>query len=140
MEQLNNTQKVLSLYLTQNKDKWVKREQILNDLQEFYPITEQEREKGIYYTTSAKHLSNDISALNDSEEFAYIILSNSSKGIKIANEEEVMKALLNDKINILKRLKRFWNKYNKAKENNQIAYGEFEELKVIHRFIEDKGE
>ena len=133
MEQLNERQLKLASYLEMYKDRWKKREEILHDLYYLYGIDD----TNIYYSTSGSVLTRDIRALNESEIFEYLIISNSKKGVKIANKEELEIALKKEKINILKKLKRLWNKVDKANKHNQLKMDEdYMNLKVINSFID----
>ena len=131
-QQLNERQLKLASYLEMYKDRWIKREQILHDLFYIYGIDN----TNIYYSTSGSVLTKDIRALNESDVFEYLIISNSGRGVKIASEEELEEALKTEKINILKKLKRYWNKVDKARKNGQVTYV-FDEssLRVIEAFL-----
>lgn len=135
MEQkLNERQLKLASYLEMYKDRWIKRQQILHDLFYIYGIDN----TNIYYSTSGSILTKDIRALNESETFEYLIINNSKKGVKIANQEELEQSLMNEKINILKKLKRLWNKIDKANKNGQIKMMEnYVDLKVVKTFIKE---
>lgn len=135
MEQkLNERQLKLASYLEMYKDRWIKRQQILHDLFYIYGIDN----TNIYYSTSGSVLTKDIRALNESESFEYLIINNSKKGVKIANQEELEQSLMNEKINILKKLKRLWNKIDKANKNGQIKMMEnYVDLKVVKTFIKE---
>lgn len=129
---LNERQLKLASYLEMYKDRWIKREQILHDLFYIYGIDN----TNIYYSASGSVLTKDIRALNESDVFEYLIISNSGRGVKIASEEELEEALKTEKINILKKLKRYWNKVDKANKNGQITYN-FDEssIRVIKAFL-----
>ena len=132
--ELNERQLKLASYLEMYKDRWIKRQQILHDLFYIYGIDN----TNIYYSTSGSVLTKDIRALNESETFEYLIINNSKKGVKIANQEELEQSLMNEKINILKKLKRLWNKIDKANKNGQIKMMEnYVDLKVVKTFIKE---
>ena len=129
---LNERQLKLAEYLEMYKDRWIKRQQILHDLFYIYGIDN----TNIYYSTSGSVLTKDIRALNESDVFEYLIISNSGRGVKIANKEELENALKKEKSIILKKLKRYWNKVDKANKNGQITYN-FDEssIRVIKAFL-----
>jgi hypothetical protein len=129
---LNERQLKLAEYLEMYKDRWIKRQQILHDLFYIYGIDI----TNIYYSTSGSVLTKDIRALNESDLFEYLIISNSGRGVKIANKEELENALKKEKSIILKKLKRYWNKVDKANKNGQITYN-FDEssIRVIKAFL-----
>lgn len=129
---LNERQLKLAEYLEMYKDRWIKRQQILHDLFYIYGIDN----TNIYYSTSGSVLTKDIRALNESDIFEYLIISNSGRGVKIANKEELENALKKEKSIILKKLKRYWNKVDKANKNGQITYN-FDEssIRVIKAFL-----
>lgn len=129
---LNERQLKLASYLEMHKDRWIKRQQILHDLFYIYGIDN----TNIYYSTSGSVLTKDIRTLNESDTFEYLIISNSGRGVKIANKEELENALKKEKTIILKKLKRYWNKVDKANKNGQITYT-FDEtsLRVIKAFL-----
>lgn len=133
MEKLNERQLKLAEYLEMYKDQWKKREEILHDLYYLYGIDD----TNIYYSTSGSTLTKDIRTLNESEIFEYLIISNSNKGVKIANQEELESALKHEKMLILKKLKRLWNKVDKAHKNGQIQMDyDFMNLRVIKSYID----
>ena len=129
---LNERQLKLAEYLEMYKDRWIKRQQILHDLFYIYGIDN----TNIYYSTSGSVLTKDIRALNESDIFEYLIISNSGRGVKIANKEELENALKKEKTIILKKLKRYWNKVDKANKNGQVTFV-FDEssLRVIEAFL-----
>lgn len=133
MEKLNERQLKLAEYLEMYKDQWKKREEILHDLFYVYGIDD----TNIYYSTSGSVLTRDIRALNESDIFEYLIISNSNKGVKIANQEELESALKHEKMLILKKLKRLWNKVDKAHKNGQIQMDyDFMNLRAIKSYID----
>ena len=130
---LNERQLKLASYLEMYKDRWIKREQILHDLFYIYGIDN----TNIYYSSSGSQLTRDIRALNDNDTFEYIIINNSAKGIKIANKEEVETYLKREKIAILSKFKRLYNKMDKAHKNGQIKMDyDFMNLQVINSYID----
>ena len=131
--ELNERQLKLAEYLEMHKDQWKKREEILHDLFYVYGIDD----TNIYYSTSGSILTKDIRALNESEIFEYLIISNSNKGVKIANQEELESSLKHEKMLILKKLKRLWNKVDKAHKNGQTQMDyDFMNLRVIKSYID----
>ena len=136
MKTLNTRQWVLYEYLKLKSEngQWRKREQILEDLSEYYPLN---NNVNLYYNTAASEITKDIKILNESDVIQKIIISNSQKGIKIATEEEVKTHLNNNMKNIVKRLKKHYNMINKAKLNNQyrLTFGKGYEKLYIESFI-----
>lgn len=136
MKTLNTRQWVLYEYLKLKSEngQWRKREQILEDLSEYYPLN---NNVNLYYNTAASEITEDIKILNESDVIQKIIISNSQKGIKIATEEEVKTHLNNNMKNIVKRLKKHYNMINKAKLNNQyrLTFGKGYEKLYIESFI-----
>ena len=79
-------------YLKDNADKFVFRVDILVDLKALYfepHVTEEDiRTMNIYESTEALQLNKDIRALKSSLVIKRILIGNSQKGIKYANEDE----------------------------------------------------
>ena len=74
-----------------------------------------------YHDTHERHvLSQTISDINFSSEFDKIIIS-SSKGIKLANEEEHHRYVANQYRSILRKLKRAYIMEKKGNANGQIS-------------------
>lgn len=139
IKELNTRQFVLYEYLKLKSEKglWTKREKILEDLSEYYNYNPK---KSLYYNDAAKHLTQDIKAINDSFLIQKIILSNSYRGIKIANEEEADIYLSKEKAAILNKFKGYYNKLRKMKSDGQMRLTFNYERDVIEAFIKETGE
>lgn len=138
MKELNSRQFVLYQYLKLRSEKglWTKRERILEDLSEYYHYNPK---KSLYYNEAAKHLTQDIKAINDSFLIQKIILSNAYRGIKIANEEEAAVYLEKEKIAILNKFKGYYNKLRKMKADGQLRLTFNYERDIIEAFIKEVG-
>lgn len=138
MKELNSRQFVLYQYLKFRSEKglWTKRERILEDLSEYYHYNPK---KSLYYNEAAKHLTQDIKAINDSFLIQKIILSNAYRGIKIANEAEAAVYLEKEKIAILNKFKGYYNKLRKMKADGQLRLTFNYERDIIEAFIKEVG-
>lgn len=132
---LNSRQWKLYEYLKKNSDRYVNREEILNDavLRAYYPLSKNATQKNDRY--DMRMLTADIQELKNDGTIQVVILSNKSKGIKIASEEEYFQSLLNEKISLLKRLSLNYKQMSKASLNNQQRVVLNHEKSVIESFI-----
>lgn len=132
---LNTRQWKLYEYLKKNSDRYVNREEILNDavLRAYYPLSKNTTQKNDRY--DMRMLTADIQELKNDGTIQVVILSNKSKGIKIASEEEYYQSLLNEKISLLKRLSLNYKQMSKASLNNQQRVVLNHEKSVIESFI-----
>lgn len=139
-EKLNRRQWVLYEYLklrAENKE-WKTREQILNDLSEYYDYRPKTN-NNLYYNKSAVLLTKDILKINNNQTIQKIVISDAKNGIKIANEKEAYDFINNNMKSIIKKLKRHYNMFNKVNLNNQyrLTFGKGYEKLYIESFINE---
>lgn len=117
---LTTRQWLLYAYLKDHKNEWKQLEEILCDreLRALYPLPRPTTE--FNNRADRRQLTDDITALKNSDVIQVIILSNSKKGIKIASEEEYLEMLQKEKISCLKKLKQTYKQLEKASLNNQM--------------------
>lgn len=127
---LNTRHYKLYEYLKDNYEegKFISKQQICKDLNEFYKINEKE-------TRYCRKLEEDVREINDDETLTKIIVSN-KKGYKIGSKEEVQKyikkRMLRDvkSINLTRKLAR---KY-KLDKQFQIVFNS--EKEIVETFME----
>lgn len=85
---------------------------------------------------NGRDIESDVMALRESDTIQKIIVS-SSKGYKIANEQECKDYLSKDWINIMKELKRHNVLRRKAKRHKQMRIVWNSERDTIEAFMED---
>lgn len=130
---MNITQKKLYEYLLNKNGEWTTHVQIARDLYEYYGNAECCLEpKDFHNTCERLAISRTCRSINLSYEFDKIII-NSSKGLKIATEEEFYRYINKQYISIFKKLKTIREIERKAKRNNQINFmGNF-----VEAFLKD---
>lgn len=84
------------------------------------------------HDTSARLITADIQAINSDPTVEKIIISSptSKGGIRLATREEWRHDLEKEKINILKRLKRYYIKLNRADKDQAVQFKD-DTLKVV---------
>lgn len=132
-DKLNTRQWKLYEYLKQCKG-WKKRIEVLRDLKELYNYNE---EDNLYYNKSAIELTKDIKAINSNGVIQKLIISNSKKGVKIPTEQEAIESLSKEHKQIMSKLKRYYGKLNKIKDNNQIRLIFNNERNYVESFIKE---
>lgn len=143
-KQLNNRQWVLYLYLkyqAEENNGWKKRIDILRDLSEYYSFNKTTNKKDLYYNKSAQLLTRDVREINKNGIIQKIIVSDAQKGLKLGTQEEVELSFERELMSILKKLKNYHIKVQKAKDNGQVRLTFDLERDYIEAFInDDKGE
>lgn len=118
---MNEKHIALYNYLLDKGDSWTSQVQVARDLYKEFGNGECCLAPEEYHDTHERHLlSKAISDINFSNEFEKIIIS-SSKGIKLANEEEHHRYVASQYRAILKKLKRTYVMERKGNRNNQIS-------------------
>lgn len=118
---MTEKQKVLYEYLLAKGDEYTPQVQVARDLYEHFGNGECcLAPEEFHDTTERLNLSKTISEINLSAEFDKIIIS-SSKGIKLANEEEHQRYVLGQYRSALRKLKRVVIMEKKGNLNNQIG-------------------
>ena len=82
-------------------------------------------------------MTKDIRAINDSSVIQKVIISNPSRGVKIATEEEWQECIKREYISVFKRLKRIRNKERKGALNNQTRLVFKSERDTIEAFLHE---
>lgn len=135
MSELNNRQWALYRFLIEQGDKWTYQEDIAKALPDWYAPIEETKD---YHNTKERHLmTKDIRAINDSAVIQKIVLSNPSKGVKIANEKEWQECIKRDYISVFKRLQRIRNKERKGRMDGQTRLVFNSERDRIEAFLHE---
>lgn len=131
MKQLNERQTLLYTYLLQKGDQWTTQENVAYDLSHCYNYYWSEN----FHDTGCRHImTNDIRAINDSDEIEKVIIS-SSKGIKLANEEEFAKYISKEYASVFQKLQRVRAKEKKGKAHYNVVFEENGETEVIESLL-----
>lgn len=131
MTKLNERQIALYEYLERKGDKWTTQQDVAFDLMEDYFFYTSE----IFHDSHARILmTKDIRAINDSAECEKIIIS-SSKGIKLANEEEFSKYISKQYASVFRRLQRVRTKEKKGKAHYNITFDENAEFDTVESLL-----
>lgn len=131
MKLLNCRQIRLYVYLLDKGDQWTSQENVAYDLSEYYGYYESDN----FHDTYCRMLiTNDIRKINESNEVEKIIIS-SSKGIKLANEEEFAKYISKQYASVFRRLKRVRDKEKKGKAHYNITFDENAEIEVVESLL-----
>ena len=118
-----NRQRALYEYLETAGDNWTSQVQVARDLFEHFGNGECCLEPKDYHNTTERlELSQTISKVNFSPEFEKIIIS-SSKGIKLANEEEFDRYIKSQYKSAIRKLARVYAMAKKGNRNGQIDFG-----------------
>ena len=117
--------------LRANADRYLEQKEIAKLLPELFPYDETTD----FHSTIGRELCSIIQDLNDSDVIQKIILS-SSKGNKIANEEEFGEWFNRKKIAILRQLKRLYYKDYKARLNGQVRLEQFDDNSKAREWFE----
>lgn len=119
---MDNRQRALYEYLLDKGDTWTPQVEVARDLFKYFGNGECCLEPDDYHDTLERHfLTRTIAEMNESFEFEKIIIS-SSKGIKLANEEEFERYIKNHYRAIFKKLKRVRIMEKKGNANGQIDF------------------
>lgn len=134
--ELNSRQWALYDYLKYlyNKDenKWHNLKSLCLAL---YSFEEYTFEKNAFFNNTAarRRITDDLNILANSDIIKRVVLS-TSKGIKLANSDEVLKELDKKKISILKEINRLNKQYKKSSLNGQYRLVFGQEKEVIEAF------
>jgi hypothetical protein len=120
---MNVKQKALYEYLLEMGDNWTSQVQVARDLFGLFGNGECCLEPKEYHNTTERlELSRTISEINFSSEFEKIIIS-SSKGIKLANEEEFDRYIKGQYKSAIRKLARVYAMAKKGNRDKQIDFG-----------------
>ena len=120
---MNERQRILYEYLESRGNHYTFQSEIARDLYAEYGNAECCLEPKEYHNTTERlELSQTISKVNFSPEFEKIIIS-SSKGIKLANEEEFDRYIKGQYKSAIRKLARVYAMAKKGNRNGQIDFG-----------------
>lgn len=132
---LNNRQWALYNYLKSRGNEWTYQEDIAKALPDWYAPIEPTND---YHNTKERHLmTKDIRAINESDVIQKVIISNPSKGVKIATAEEWQECIKREYISVFKRLKRIRTKERKGLLNGQTRLVFKSERDTIEAFLRE---
>ena len=116
-------QRALYEYLSEVGDEWVSQVQVARDLYKYFGNGECCLDPKEYHNTTERlELSQTISEINFSNDYEKIIIS-SSKGIKLANEEEFDRYIKGQYKSAIRKLARVYAMAKKGKRHGQIDFG-----------------
>lgn len=120
---MNTRQIALYEFLLDKGDEWTPQAEIARELYANYGNAECCLEPKDYHNTTERgYISDDIRAINISPSFEKIIIS-SSKGVKIANEEEFDRYIKAQYNATIRKLSRIYKMAKKGNRNGQIDFG-----------------
>lgn len=133
MNGLNERQIDLYNFLLEQGDNWTFQEQIAYALPCWYcPVT-----NGDFHNTRERYLmTKDIQAINECPDVQKIIISNPSRGIKLATEAEWKECIKREYTSLFKKLKRIRQKENKGKMHGQSYVVYDTEQDFINAFLQ----
>lgn len=135
MSELNTRQWELYKFLKSRGNEWTYQEEIAKALPDYYSPIEPTKD---YHNTKERHLmTKDIRAINDSSIIQKVIISNPSRGVKIATEAEWQECIKREYISVFKRLKRIRNKERKGLMNGQTRLVFKSERDTIEAFLHE---
>ena len=127
---MTSRQTILAAFL-RRKGEWVSTEDVIRAMESaecyggYPPVPEG---KSIHDSTARRMLSQDVQEINSDPDFDGIIVSGMN-GYKLAGEEEALRYAISDKVEALRKLKRYYNLVRKAGQNNQAdLYGEIRQI------------
>lgn len=131
---LNDRQIDLYMYLLGKENEWSFQEDIAYALPHWYcPTT-----NGDFHNTKERNLmTKDIRAINDCPVIEKIIISNPSRGIKLATESEWEECIKREYASVFKKLKRIRAKERKGILNNQTRLVFKSERDTIEAFLQE---
>lgn len=130
MSELTPRQWKLYNFLKEQED-WVKQERISSSLPDLYGTDE----TPFHDTMARMHITNDIRAIKKSDVIQKIVIS-SSKGVKIANEDDFGIYFDRKLINLKSQMKLLYKQLKKAQLNNQTRVVYNSERDFIEAFKE----
>ena len=130
---LNMRQDALYNYLLEKGDVWMKQIEVVYDLCDYYDTWSFEEDKEFHDSKARIMLTRDIQIVNMSEAEKVIITS--SKGIKLANEQEFAKYIKGQYAKVFRMLKRVRIKESKGKANNKVVFDENGDFEIIESFL-----
>lgn len=140
---LTDRQCTLLAYLQAHSDEWQKLFNIVYALGDTYGYSENLQDPAVFLNSLARRrLTKDIQAINNDDNVSVVIVSSTTKGIKIANEEEFNKYINNEYSAIFRKLKRVRKKDRKGRKNGQLYLldnGEIKETTPFAVMRKEKG-
>lgn len=135
MSELNSRQFALYNYLKSRGNEWTYQEDIAKALPDWYAPIEEAKD---YHNTKERHLmTKDIRAINESSVIQKVIISNPSRGVKIATEDEWKECIKREYTSVFNKLKRIRNKERKGLMNGQTRLVFKTERDTIEAFLHE---
>ena len=137
MKKLTSRQWILYDYLKKHSHEYKHLEEILEDeeIKNLYPPAK--ADTPINNQTNRRQLTDDITALKNSDIVQVVIMSDTGNGIKMATEEEYLDHLSRKKISLLKQLKINYKQLAKARMNGQMRMVFNREKEVFESFVKE---
>ena len=118
---LTDRQQQLLNYLQVHKNEWKKLFDIVYALADEYGYSENLSDPAVFLNSIARrNLTKDIQTINDSDDVEVIIVSNTCKFIKIANEEEFENQIRKEYAAVFRKLYRIRKKDRKGRKAGQM--------------------
>lgn len=130
---MNERQKALYEYLERLGDRWESQLDVAISLSNYYD-THLLFAETFHDSATRSLMTRDIRAINESNEFEKIIIS-SSKGIKLANEQEFNKYISKQYASVFRRLQRVRIKERKGKAHYNITFDENADFDVVESLL-----
>lgn len=122
-------------FLKERGDQWTTQLDIAYALKDFYDVSLITNEN--FHDSRARlQITMDIRAINDSDVIQKIIIP-SSKGVKIATEDEWQKSIKRDYISLFKKLDRIRKKERKGQMDGQTRFVFKSERDTIEAFFKE---
>ncbi len=131
---MNERQRALYEFLEQEGDKWTTQMDLAFALDGWYNTAEFCGEMDFHNTPVRCLMTRDIQAINENPNFEKIIIS-SSKGIKLANEEEFAKYISKQYASVFRKLQRVRIKEKKGKAHYRITFDENAEIDTVESLL-----
>lgn len=131
---MNERQRDLYHFLEELGDEWVTQMDLAYALNNWYDTSRFCNNEDFHNTDARCIMTRDIREINESNEFEKIIIS-SSKGIKLANEEEFAKYISKLYASVFRRLQRVRTKEKKGKANYNITFDENADFDVVESLL-----
>lgn len=120
---MKERQRVLYEFLLSRGEQWTSQAEIARELFEYYGNGECCLEPKDYHNTTERLiLLRDLQGIKESEEFEKLVIS-SSKGVKIANEEEFDRYIKSQYKSAIRKLARVYAMAKKGNRHNQMDFG-----------------
>jgi hypothetical protein len=131
---MNERQRDLYAFLEERGDKWITQMDLVFALDGWYDVSAFCNEVDFHNSSVRILMTRDIREINESSECEKVIIS-SSKGIKLANEEEFAKYISKQYASVLRMLQRVRIKERKGQAHYNITFDENAEIDTVESLL-----